>query len=158
MLRKDVLFKEPKEIFEIDVSGSKITGEICSVTPVGPKHFGIILGEDKQKTVYVAESMTYGYDIDTYDNFVERYANKGEIQIIPNTGEYSNLEVAKRAMSEILEGGKGKYNLITNNCETFSNRVMHNDSSSPQVITTVVGIAILVGIHWIIKTSTTSKA
>lgn len=125
----------------ICATGSKIIGPISKVAL---EHHAIILGEHEvSKHVYIAESMHYGYQYDTYGNFINRYSSNGEIKILANDGKYSNLEVAQRALNEINNGGNGIYNLITNNCESFTNRAMHGHSVSKQVLNLTIGLASL---------------
>lgn len=144
--------KEVIELTQIDVTGCKIIGSITGLDKIGPKHIGIILGLNKSDNqVYIAESMHNKYQYDTYNNFKDRYSNNGEVAIYENNGKFTNLEVAQRAVAEISNGGKAVYNLITNNCESFANRAMHNHSTSFQIINTAIGIAVFTGLFWIMK-------
>jgi len=63
----------------------------------------------------------------------------------------SLIEVANNALAEIKSGGKGKYNLVTNNCESFANRAMYGKSNSPQVWNTILGIIAVAAAVFIIK-------
>jgi hypothetical protein len=142
------------QLQQIDVTGARIVGPITSLGHTGPKHHGIILGKNPEDGhVYVAENMHTGYQIATYYDFCTRYMPNGEIKIAVNDGVYSDLTVAHRAMEEIKRGGKGIYNIIANNCESFANRAMHDKSVSKQVINTAIGVAALAGACWIIKNS-----
>lgn len=128
---------------QIDVTGSRLVGAITKeLGHVGPKHHAVILGQNiSDGHVYIAESMDHGYQIATYSDFYARYAVNGEVKVIPNDGEFSNAEVANRAINELNLGGKATYNLATNNCESFVNRAMKNHSVSGQIVT---GIGLLV--------------
>jgi hypothetical protein len=140
------------KISQIDVTGSKVIGAISELGHVGPKHHAIVLGENKvDGKVYLAENMHTGYQVSTYDDFFLRYGSNGRINIEPNSGAFSDFEVAQRALNEIFEGGKGVYNLVANNCESFANRAMHNKSTSKQVVNTFLGIALFAGTIWVIR-------
>ena len=140
------------QLTQIDVTGCRIIGSITGLGNVGPKHHAIILGlNESNGYVYVAESMHTGYQIASYQDFYQRYASNGEINISANDGKFSDLTVAQRALEELKKGGKGVYNLIANNCESFSNRAMHGRSTSKQVIHTFLGIAVIIGTIWVIK-------
>lgn len=152
--------KEPIELTEIDVTGCKVVGSMTGLDKIGPKHFGIILGLNKSNNqVYIAENMHNQYQYDTYESFKDRYSHNGEIAIYKNDGQFTNLEVAKRAIAEISKGGKAVYNLVTNNCESFTNRNMYDHSVSNQSINTFVGLVIFTGVCWMInkETSDTQK-
>ena len=139
-------------LMQIDVTGSKIIGDITQLGEIGPKHHAIVLGKNPSNDqIYVAENMHTGYQIATFDDFLARYSANGNITIEPNSGNFTDIEVAQRAIDEIIQGDKGVYNLIANNCESFTNRAMHNKSTSQQVVNTMLGIAILVGTIWIIR-------
>ncbi|MBE9396775.1 hypothetical protein IOQ59_05800 [Pontibacterium sp. N1Y112] len=140
------------QLQQIDVTGSRIVGPITALGHVGPKHHGIILGKNLEDGhVYVAENMHTGYQIATYHDFCKRYMPNGEIKIAANDGAYSDLTVANRAIEEIKRGGKGIYNLVANNCESFANRAIHDKSISKQVVHTAIGIVVVVGAYWVIK-------
>lgn len=70
----------------------------------------------------------------------------------PNTGPHSNVEVAKRALTE-LKQGQAKYDLVANNCECFVNRAMHGQSTSTQVINTAIGVVLVAGLVYLIRSS-----
>ena len=131
---------------QIDVTGSRLIGALnLSLGHTGPKHHAVILGKSiSNGNIYIAESMGNGYHISTYSNFRTRYAQNGKIKVIPNDGKYDNITVANRAIAEIKKGGKGVYNLITNNCESFANRAIKNHSISNQVVT-ALGVFVLIG-------------
>ncbi|MGX0939788.1 lecithin:retinol acyltransferase, partial [Cupriavidus metallidurans] len=59
-----------------------------------------------------------GYQVATFEDFQRRYAANGDIRVEPNAGPHSNVEVAKRALTE-LKQGQAKYDLVANNCECF---------------------------------------
>jgi len=140
------------QLQQIDVTGSRIVGPITELGHVGPKHHGIILGKNSEDGhIYVAESMNTGYQIARYQDFCMRYAQNGKVKIAANDGDFPDLAVAQRAIEEIKKGGRGAYNLIANNCESFANRAMHGKSVSKQVIHTTIGVAALVGVFWVIK-------
>ena len=138
---------------QISLSGSRIVGALTKLGHTGPKHHGIIIGQNiYDGKVYVAESRnTIGYVLATYDDFIVRYSPNADVHLYKNDGQYSDREVARRALTEIDSGGNGKYNLIVNNCESFSNRAMYNDSNSNQIITVAVGVLMLAGAFWFIK-------
>jgi len=136
---------------QIDVTGCRLIGAIDKVLGhAGPKHHAVILGESVDDgEVYIAESMHYGYQSSTYSDFCCRYECNGDIIIEPNDGELENISVAQRAIAELKEGGLGIYNLVTNNCECFVNRIMHNKSVSNQVINTAIGLLVLAGLVYV---------
>ena len=137
---------------QVDVTGSRLIGAITEIGHVGPKHHAVIIGRHPaNNNIYAAENCHDGYKLVTVDEFAQRYSSKAKIQIKPNDGKFTDYEVASRALSEIVTGGKGKYNLVTNNCESFSNRAMYNNSESQQVINTVVGAVIIIGMFYYIK-------
>lgn len=140
---------------QIDVTGCRVVGAITKeLGHAGPKHHGVIIGQAVEDNhIYVAENMHDGYQLSTYENFWERYSPNGEVIIQPNDGLLENISVAQRALDELNMGGMGAYNLITNNCECFVNRAMHNKSVSTQVINTALGIAALVGLVYVLKKS-----
>lgn len=135
------------DLQQIDVTGSRLIGAINkNLGHAGPKHHAVILGQNiSDGNIYIAENMDCGYQIATYSNFCARYAPNGEIKVTPNEGEYDNVTVANRAIKEIKSGGKGIYNLVTNNCESFANRAIENHSVSNQVVTTL-GVLALIGV------------
>ena len=90
--------------------------------------------------------MHTGYQVNTYNDFCSRYIQNGDITIEANNGNFSDLQVAQRAINEIIKGGKGVYNLIANNCESFANRAIYNKSTSKQVVNTVLGLIVIVGV------------
>jgi len=137
---------------QVDITGCRLVGAITKLGHVGPKHHGIVIGRGflNGKT-YVAENNHDGYRLATYEEFLERFSENGNIHIFPNEGEFSDVDVAKRALTEISSGGVGKYDLVMNNCESFSNRAMHDHSKSDQLINTFVGLAILAGAFWVLK-------
>ncbi len=138
---------------QINISGSRIVGALTKFGHTGPKHHGIIIGQNIfDGKIYVAESRhTTGYGLATYDNFIERYSPIADIHLYANDGQYSDREVAQRALTEINTGGNGKYNLIVNNCESFSNRAMYDNSNSNQIKNIAVGGLMLVGAFWVIR-------
>lgn len=132
---------------QIDVTGSRLVGAITELGHVGPKHHGIVIGRNIfDGNVYVAENCHTGYQLATVDDFSDRYSPNADLIIFPNDGKFTNSDVAGRALREIKDGGEGKYNLGTNNCESFSNRAMYNSTFSSQVVNTFVGLVILTGI------------
>lgn len=138
---------------QVDVTGCRIIGAITKdLGHAGPKHHGVILGKSLiDDQIYIAESMQVGYQICTYAEFYNRYSENGEIVVEPNDGNLETVAVAQRAMEELKRGGQGAYDLITNNCECFVNRAMHGKSVSTQVINTALGIAVLVGLVYVIR-------
>ena len=137
---------------QVDITGSRLVGAITGIGHVGPKHHGIVIGRFLlDGNVYVAENCHTGYQLATVEDFKSRYSPKATVRIHPNNGEFSDVEVAQRALHELSQDGNKKYNLATNNCESFSNRAMYDHSISNQVIHTVIGIAILAGAIWYIK-------
>ena len=138
---------------QINISGSRIVGALTKLGHIGPKHHGIIIGQNIfDGKVYVAESRyATGYVLATYDDFIERYTPNADVHLYENDGQYSAREVAQRALTEIERGGNMKYNLIVNNCESFSNRAMYNVSNSRQILNIAVGVLTLTGAFWLIK-------
>lgn len=137
---------------QCDITGSRLIGAITELGHLGPKHHAIVLGQSLiDGKVYIAEKMINGEQITTFDDFNERYQKNGEIKILPNDGNFSDIEVAQRALNEITKKTGRKYDLIANNCESFSNRAMHGHSTSSQVINTVIGCLILAGGIWMLR-------
>lgn len=137
---------------QVDITGSRLVGAITELGHIGPKHHGIIIGcHPIDRKIYVAENRKTGYQLATVDDFVARYSSMSDVHIFPNNGKFSDVDVAKRALEELNKGGEGLYNLAVNNCESFSNRAMHDISASTQVINTAIGVAVLLGAVWYIK-------
>lgn len=139
---------------QIGVTGSRLIGAIKKgLGHVGPKHHAVILGQSAiDGTVYIAENMDYGCQVVTYNDFCTRYAPNGDIKVLPNEGEFGDVVVANRAINEINNGSEDKYNLITNNCESFVNRAMKNHSVSAQVVTTLGVLALIaVGVYVVVQ-------
>jgi hypothetical protein len=143
------------ELFQTEFTGCRLVGAITKeLGHNGPKHHTIILGENfNDGETYIAESMNTNYQVSTYGDFQRRYSSNGEIIVAPNDGETENVSLANRAIREINEGGKGKYNLLTNNCECFVNRAIMDKSVSRQTINTALGIVALVGLVYVIRNS-----
>jgi hypothetical protein len=142
------------QLLQIDVSGCRLVG---ATTPLlgmdGPKHHALVLGKGAvDGEIYIAELMAYGYQIATYKDFYRRYAANGQIHLFRNPGPDSDAQVVQRAIDELRQGGMA-YDLIINNCESFVNRVTHGDSSSSQVVNTVLGMVALAGMYYVIKNS-----
>jgi len=140
---------------QTDVTGSRIVGAITKpLGHAGPKHHGVVLGKDVlSNEIYIVEFMDHGYQASTYTDFHRRYAENGQIFIQPNTGPFENIQVAQQAINEIRQGGGGQYDLIINNCESFVNRATHGKSVSTQVINTALGVAMLVGLVYVLRNS-----
>lgn len=137
---------------QISETGSRLIGAITKLGHVGPKHHGIVIGKSMENgEVYIAENCHDGYKLATFEEFKERYAPNGDIQISPNDGEFADSEVAQRALNEIARGGEGKYDLALNNCESFSNRATYGHSTSNQVVNTIFGVAAVIATIWVIK-------
>lgn len=138
---------------QIDVTGCRIVGAITKeLGHSGPKHHGVILGRSLiDEEIYIAELMNHGYQATTYKNFFSRYVNNGQIVIQPNDGQFENVQVAKRAISELKLNTNNQYDLIANNCECFVNRATYDRSVSTQVVNTALGLLILAGIGYILK-------
>lgn len=136
------------EFEQIEITGCRVVGALTPLGRIGPKHFGIVLGiNTADRQIYFAESTREaGYRLTTYDAFVKAHERFGKIRIRSNHGPYSAVEVAQRALDELMQGGDGRYNLVTNNCESFTNRAMNNHSRSAQVLRTMVGLAAFVGV------------
>ncbi len=140
------------EFQQIDITGCRLIGALSKLGHIGPKHHGVIIGrsmEDRQ--IYIAENCDTGYGLTTYEEFFERYSTNGEIRIKPNNGKFSDEDVARRALNELVLGGQGNYDLIFNNCESFSNRAINNHSVSSQVINTLAVTALCIGGFWLIR-------
>ena len=135
-----------------ELTGSRVIAPLSPLGKGGPQHHGIVIGECAgDGKIYVAESKVTGYRLVTLEDFQARHAGNGEIEIQPNDGAFSDFEVAKRALAELASGGDGPYNLVTNNCESFSNRAMYGHSLSGQVIKTIIGAVALVAGVWVTK-------
>jgi len=143
------------ELLQIDTTGHRLVGVILNeLGHLGPKHHAVVIGQCSQSgEIYLAESNDTGYQLETATNFKARYADKGEIKLYGNEGDKSNIDVAKEALTEIRQGGKGVYNLVTNNCESFVNRAMHNSSVSSQVVNTLGLFALVVAGVYLYKQS-----
>lgn len=135
------------EFEQIDITGCRIVGALTRLGHLGPKHHGIVLGRGTADgQIYIAESTREsGYRLTTYDGFVEDHGRHADVRVKPNTGKFTDVEVAQRALDELMQGGDGPYNLITNNCESFSNRAMNDHSVSAQVLRTCAGVVMFVG-------------
>lgn len=142
------------QLQQIDVTGCRIIGAITKELGMdGPKHHAIVLGRSLfDNEIYVAELMDSGYQISTYREFHRRYAVNGQIRLQPNNGPYENVAVARRAIQELAQGN-ATYDLVLNNCESFVNRAMHGTSSSSQIVNTTLGIAAVVGLVYVLKSS-----
>lgn len=143
------------DLQQIDVTGSRLVGAINKeLGHTGPKHHAVILGKNIiDGMIYIAENMDYAYQVVTYSDFCARYAPNGDIKLLPNEGRFDDATVANRAISEFNCGGKGTYNLITNNCESFVNRAMKNHSVSEQVVTTLGVLALFVAGVYVVTQS-----
>ncbi|ASG09223.1 hypothetical protein CEQ50_17105 [Vibrio anguillarum] len=143
------------ELQQIDITGCRLIGAISDVLGhAGPKHHAVVLGQcSKSGEVYLAENNDFGYQLETMTNFKARYDAQGEIKLFSNSGSKSNLQVAKDALAEVVAGGKGKYNLISNNCEFFVNRAMHDNSVSSQVVNTFGVFALIAAGVYLYKKS-----
>ncbi len=131
---------------QCELTGLRIVGAITEIGHAGPKHHGIVLGTSPlDNQTYVVEKMTSGDQVSTVENFRERYEKNGDVRILENDGPYSDYEVAQRALDEALGNKNKQYDLISNNCESFSNRAMYNNSISNQVLTTIAGLIVFVG-------------
>lgn len=145
-------------LVQVEDTGCRLVGAITELGHAGPKHHAVILGMNLlDGLIYVAEHMHYGYQVVKQNDFVRRYEKNGPVLIQPNEGQFDNVTVASRALEEIKKGGKGVYNLITNNCECFVNRAMHDKNFSKQIIRTGVGVAIFAavcgGVYYYAKNS-----
>ena len=142
------------QLQQIDVTGARLVGAITKELGFdGPKHHAVVLGRGMfDGVVNVAELMKDGYQIATYEDFRRRYVANGDIRVEPNVGPHSNVEVAKRALTE-LKQGQAQYDLVANNCECFVNRAMHGQSTSTQVINTAIGVVLVAGLVYLIRSS-----
>lgn len=137
---------------QVEITGSRLVGALTDLKHLGPKHHGVVLGLNIfDNQVYVAESRHTGYQVATIDDFVQRYSSNAEVRITPNNGVFSDIEVARRALSEVELGGNGRYNLAVNNCESFSNRAMYDSSMSKQVLHVGLWTIAIVGTFWYLK-------
>lgn len=140
------------EFEQIDITGCRLVGALTRLGHIGPKHHGIVIGycreEDK---IYVADQKLQGYRLIDYDQFQDLYSDNGDIRIIPNDGNFSDFDVAQRALDEIADSETTHYNLVMNNCESFSNRAMYDHSISSQVINTLAATALFIGGVWLIS-------
>lgn len=142
------------QLLQIDVTGARLVGAMNKELGFdGPKHHGVVLGQGVfDGVVYLAELMKDGYQVATFEDFRRRYVANGDIRLEPNAGPDSNIEVAKRALTE-LKQGQAKYDLVVNNCECFVNRAMHGQSTSTQVINTAIGVVLVAGLVYLIRSS-----
>ena len=139
-------------LIQIELTGSRVVGPLSGLGYLGPKHHGLVIGQSMHDNqIYVIEYRMNGYELNTLQDFQERYGAFGPTKILPNEGEFSNLEVANRALEEITINSKRQYNLATNNCESFCNRAMFGNSVSSQVVSTIIGASLLVGLVLAIK-------
>lgn len=137
---------------QCDVTGCRVIGSITELGKIGPKHHGIILGVSQiDNEVYVAEKVDTGNQIVSMTDFQNRYSTNGKIEIRKNDGKLSDLEVAQRAISEIVENTHAKYDLVANNCESFSNRAMYGHSVSGQVVTAIGCLVLAAGAVYILS-------
>lgn len=139
---------------QIDVTGCRLVGAITKELGMdGPKHHAVVLGSGIfDGEVYIAELMSTGYQITTYKDFHGRYAANGKISLEANDGPNNGVHVARQAIAELQQGGT-VYDLVANNCESFVNRAMHGKSSSSQIINTALGLAVMVGLCYVLKNS-----
>jgi hypothetical protein len=139
---------------QIDATGCRLIGAITKdLGHDGPKHHAVVLGRSAlDGQVYVAELMNTGYQICTYEQFHGRYSQNGDIRIQPNDNPSSGVRAAQRALSELRQGGQ-PYDLLVNNCESFVNRAIQGSSVSSQVVNTALGLAVLVGLFYVLKNS-----
>jgi hypothetical protein len=142
------------QLQQIDVTGARLVGAITKELGFdGPKHHAVVLGQGMfDGVVYLAELMKGGYQVATFEDFQRRYAANGDIRVEPNAGPHSNVEVANRALTE-LKQGQAKYDLVANNCECFVNRATHGQSTSTQVINTAIGVLLVAGLVYLIRSS-----
>ncbi|MFW8589714.1 lecithin retinol acyltransferase family protein [Glaciecola sp. 2405UD65-10] len=141
------------ELIKIDLTGCRLVGAITKeLGHAGPKHHALVLGKHPlSDEIYIIENMSSQYQVTTVRDFVTRYAQNGKIIVLPNEGRFENVDVAKRAISEINSSRKLRYNLINNNCESFVNRAMLDKSNSTQVINTLLGMIFLPVVGYILK-------
>ncbi|WP_345980777.1 hypothetical protein [Sulfurimonas sp. HSL3-2] len=137
---------------QIDLTGCRLIGAIWELGHIGPKHHAVIIGKNlDDDLIYIAENMHTGYQLVTLDDFKSRYSKNGDIKVQVNDGNKTNLEVAQDALNVIYSKTKKKYNLISNNCESFVNQVTHGHSISTQVLTTIGGLILIAGIWYLQK-------
>ncbi|GAB4356099.1 MAG: hypothetical protein Kow006_22960 [Gammaproteobacteria bacterium] len=138
---------------QIDITGCRAVAALTRLGFLGPRHHAIVVGRNTgDGQVYLAESTREaGYRLLTMDEFVAAYGGHAAVRIEPNRGSYSDAEVAQRALDELMSGGEGRYHLVLNNCESFSNRAMHNHSVSHQVVNTVLGVVTMIGSVWLFR-------
>lgn len=133
-------------------TGSRLIGAMTKLGHAGPKHHAVVIGmESQHRMTYVAESDRYGYRITPIYRFLWRYSSNSRVILLPNNGYLPNLTVARRALKEVMSGGYGKYSLVANNCETFINRSMYNQSYSTQVNNSVIFIVFTAGMYTCLK-------
>lgn len=139
---------------QIDVTGCRLVGAVTKeLGHDGPKHHAVILGRNLfDGFVYVAELMPTGYQVRTDADFMARYSPNGEVRVHANDGPAENLHVAQGALAELRRGGQS-YDLVTNNCESFVNRAMHGTSTSTQVVNTAVGIVLVLGLVYVLRSA-----
>jgi hypothetical protein len=144
----------PIHLQQIDATGCRLIGAISKdLGHDGPKHHALVLGTSPfDGHVYLAELMNTGYQICTYKDFYRRYSQNADIHMRPCASSAEGVQVARRALAELRQGGQ-PYDLLTNNCESFVNRAMHGSSVSSQVINTALGLALVMGLVYVLKKS-----
>lgn len=126
----------------IEETGFQLAGAITPFGHLGPKHYGIVIGKSVvDGLVYIAENTPEGYHLIPANEFVERYRANGKLVLIPNSGPYSAIEIANRALQRIYNSQQEKYCLFSNNCESFSSEVVTGRRESQQVWEGIVGCA-----------------
>jgi hypothetical protein len=135
-----------------EFTGCVVIGAITSLGHDGPKHYGIVIGEsDEDGKVYIAEQNVNGKRLISWDDFTNQYKANGDIKIYTNRDKnFTLLQVAQRALNAVTKKVNESYDLLTNNCEHFVNEMRFNKKESGQVVTTVLGILVVIGIGWLV--------
>ena len=136
------------EFQEIQETGSRLVGAFSDLGHIGPKHHALVIGRNIiDDEIYVAENRAgTNLQLSTISDFKKRYINFGDIKLLPNEGNKYNRELAVDALNDVSTSTE-KYNLISNNCESFVNKLMHGKKSSNQVVT-AIGLIFVAGLSY----------
>ena len=133
-------------------TGSIVVAPFTPFGQFGPKHYGMILGTSLfDGKTYVSELRYNGYHITAGCDFLKRFFKWKGLRLLPNKGPSSDLDVANKALKDNITNRDKKYNLLSNNCESHTNRATYGTSLSTQVVTGVVIIAVVVAFGWMLK-------
>lgn len=144
---------------QTEFTGCAVVGAITPLGHDGPKHYGIVLGKSEvDGKIYIAEKNVNGNQLVSWDDFTNKYKDKGDIKIeIDSDKNHKPLAVAQRALDDVIKHPNDSYCLLTNNCEHFANQVRYGKKVSVQV-STVLGILVVVGVGVLIWQAAKQKA